>query len=96
MSTSLIALDSAATRRSVGVAASLSVIGLIVGGVTLAWVAGSLGISASAASQIVNAVQVGGLALTLVGAAFGFGVGSAFVATIRWYILRKGKAVAIA
>ncbi|MCG7423533.1 uberolysin/carnocyclin family circular bacteriocin [Micrococcus porci] len=58
--------------------------------------AGSLGISASAASQIVNAVQVGGLALTLVGAAFGFGVGSAFVATVRWYILRKGKAVAIA
>jgi len=81
---------------TVAIAAGIAALGLVVGGVALAWVAGSLGISTAAASQIVNAVQVGGLALTLVGAAFGFGVGSALVATIRWYILRKGKAVAVA
>lgn len=81
---------------TLAMAAGIAAVGLIMGGVALAWVAGSLGISTAAASQIVNAVEVGGLALTLVGAAFGFGVGSALVATIRWYILRKGKAVAIA
>lgn len=81
---------------SLTIAGTVSIIGLVVGGIALAWVAGSLGISTAAASQIVNAVQVGGLALTLVAAAFGFGVGSALVATIRWYILRKGKAVAVA
>ncbi|MDO5633573.1 MAG: uberolysin/carnocyclin family circular bacteriocin [Micrococcus sp.] len=94
--TATVATDASATRRSLGIAAALSVVGLVAGGVALAWVAGSLGISTAAASQIVNAVQVGGLALTLVAAAFGFGVGSALVATIRWYILRKGKSVAIA
>lgn len=84
-------------KSTVAVTATMvSIVGLVVGGLGLAWVAGSLGISSAAATQIVNAVQVGGLALTLVAAAFGFGVGSALVATIRWYILRRGKAVAVA
>lgn len=81
---------------SLAVAGTISVVGLVVGTIALAWVAGSLGISTAAASQIVTAVEVGGLALTLVGAAFGFGIGSALVATIRWYITRKGKGMAIA
>lgn len=84
-------------KSTVAVTATMvSIVGLVVGGLGLAWVAGSLGISSAAATQIVNAVQVGGVALTLVAAAFGFGVGSALVATIRWYILRRGKAVAVA
>ncbi|MBG6191239.1 hypothetical protein IWX64_002194 [Arthrobacter sp. CAN_A212] len=77
-------------------AGSIAVVGVVLGTLAVAWVAGSLSISTAAATQIVNAVQVGGLALTLVGAAFGFGVGSALVATIRWYITRKGKGIAIA
>lgn len=77
-------------------AVGVSVLGLVLGSFAIAWVAGSLGISSAAATQIVNAVEVGGVALTLVGATFGFGVGSALVATIRWYITRKGKAVAVA
>lgn len=81
---------------TVTLAAAIAAVGLVIGGVAIAWVAGSLGISTAAASQIVTAVQVGGLALTFVAAAFGFGVGGALVATIRWYILRKGKAIAIA
>jgi hypothetical protein len=85
-----------AVRAAVPVAACVAVLGLLFGGFAVAWVAGSLGISTAAASQIVTAVQVGGLALTLVGAAFGFGVGSAFVATVRWYVLRKGTKMAIA
>jgi len=85
-----------ALRAAVAVAASVAVLGLVLGGFAVAWVAGSLGISTAAASQIVTAVQVGGLALTMVGAAFGFGVGSAFVATVRWYVLRKGTKMAIA
>lgn len=83
-------------KGAAAAAISIATVGLVIGGVAIAWVAGSLGISTAAASQIVNAVQVGGLALTLVGAAFGFGIGSALVATIRWYILRKGKAIAVA
>ncbi len=80
----------------IAAAAAVAAVGLVVGSVAVAWVVGALGISTAAASQIVTAVQVGGWALTLVGAAFGFGVGSAFVATVRWYITRKGKKIAIA
>lgn len=81
---------------AITVAAALAGAGLAVGGVAVAWIAGSLGISAAAASQIVTAIQVGGWALTIVAATFGFGIGGAFVATARWYILRKGTAVAVA
>ncbi len=81
---------------TIAAVAAVAAIGLTIGSVAVAWVVGALGISTAAASQIVNAVQVGGWALTLVGAAFGFGVGSAFVATVRWYITRKGKQIAIA
>ncbi|HIW99498.1 MAG TPA: uberolysin/carnocyclin family circular bacteriocin [Candidatus Nesterenkonia stercoripullorum] len=88
--------QNAKNSLTVTTAVSVSVVGLVLGSFAIAWVAGSLGISSAAATQIVNAVQVGGVALALVGAAFGFGVGSALVATIRWYILRKGKRVAVA
>ena len=47
----------------VSAAASIAVLGLVLGGVGIAWVAGSLGISAASASQIVAAVEAGGWAL---------------------------------
>lgn len=65
-------------------------------GVSLAWVAGSLGISTSAASQIVSAIQTGGMALTIVMAVFGGGVISAIIATVRYMLTKKAKAVVVA
>ena len=44
------------TVLPVSAAASVAVLGLVLGGVGIAWVAGSLGISAASASQIVSAV----------------------------------------
>ncbi|MFE7629369.1 hypothetical protein [Kocuria sp. NPDC057446] len=88
------------TVLPVSAVASVAVLGLVLGGVGIAWVAGSLGISAASASQIVAAVEVGGWALTLVAAMFGFGIGigigGAVVGTIRWYPSKKARNLAIA
>lgn len=84
------------TVLPVSAAASVVVLGLVLGGVGIAWVAGSLGISAASASQIVAAVEAGGWALTLVAAMFGFGIGGAVVGTIRWYLSKKARSLAIA
>ena len=81
---------------AVGVAMVLSLLGVAGATVGLAWVAGSLGISASAATQIVSAIQAGGLALTIVMAIFEGGVISAILATVRYLIVKKGKALAVA
>ncbi len=81
---------------AIGVAMVLSLLGVAGATVGLAWVAGSLGISASAATQIVSAIQAGGLALTIVMAIFGGGVISAILATVRYLIVKKGKALAVA
>lgn len=84
------------TVLPVSAAASIAVLGLVLGGVGIAWVAGSLGISVASASQIVAAVEAGGWALTLVAAMFGFGIGGAIVGTIRWYLSKKARNLAIA
>ncbi|MCD0445735.1 uberolysin/carnocyclin family circular bacteriocin [Glycomyces sp. A-F 0318] len=77
-------------------AGALGVAGLLTAGIALAWVAGSLGISAAAASQIVNAIQVGGAALAIVIALFGGGVISAIMFTVRSIVARVGTAAAVA
>ncbi|MGD9959753.1 uberolysin/carnocyclin family circular bacteriocin [Nocardioides sp.] len=80
---------------TLGLTLILATLGIATAGVGLAWVAGSLGISASAASQIVSAIMAGGWALTVVMAIFGGGIISAIAATVRWYVVKKGRAVAI-
>ncbi|SDE20981.1 uberolysin/carnocyclin family circular bacteriocin [Glycomyces harbinensis] len=77
-------------------AGALGVAGLLTAGLALAWVAGSLGISAAAASQIVNAIMVGGTALAIVIAIFGGGIISAIAFTVRAIVARVGTAHAIA
>lgn len=89
----------AMNRKSVLVLASavaISVVGLAGAGFALAWVAGSLGISAAAASQVVAAIEVGGWALFAVGLLFSGGVISAIIATVKWYFAKKTRALAIA
>lgn len=71
-------------------------VGLLTAGVSALWVAGTLGISTAAASQIVAAIAAGGWALRVVIAVFGFGIIAAISATVIWLITRRGKAVAIA
>jgi hypothetical protein len=59
------------------------------------WVAGSLGVSTAAASQIVAAIVAGGWALRAVLIVFGAGIIGAIAATVVWYVSVKGKDVAI-
>lgn len=60
------------------------------------WVAGSLGISTAAASQIVSAIAAGGWALRAVIIVFGAGLIGAIAATVMWFITTKGQGAAIA
>lgn len=62
----------------------------------VSWIAGSLGVSAAAASQIVSAIEVGGWALVAIGAVFGAGITGAVIATARAMLFRAGKNAAIA
>ena len=77
-------------------AAILSTLGLATAVVGALWVAGSLGISTAAASQIVTAIAAGGWALRAVIIVFGAGIIGAITATVVWYISTKGKTAAIA
>jgi circularin A/uberolysin family circular bacteriocin len=85
-------------RRAVTavVATAVAVAGLASAAVGVLWVAGTLGISTAAASQIVRAIEVGGWALTVVLAVFGAGVIGAITATVRAIVARLGTAVAVA
>ncbi|SDE21009.1 uberolysin/carnocyclin family circular bacteriocin [Glycomyces harbinensis] len=78
------------------VAAMLGTAGLLTAGIALAWVAGSLGLSVAAATQIVNAIMVGGAALAIVMALFGAGIISAIAFTVRSIVLRVGSRAAVA
>ena len=74
----------------------MSVMGLVTVTVGALWLAGSLGISTAAASQIVSAIVAGGWALRAVILIFGAGLIGAVTATVLWYVSSKGKAAAIA
>jgi len=75
------------------VAATIGLTALTFGGL---WVAGSLGISTAAASQIVAAIAAGGWALRAVIIIFGAGIIGAIAATVIWIITSRGRGAAIA
>ncbi|CUR54889.1 conserved membrane hypothetical protein [metagenome] len=81
---------------SVAVAMAVVSFGLSVATIGGLWVAGSLGISTAAASQIVAAIVAGGWALRAVIIIFGAGIIGAITATVLWYVSRKGRTAAIA
>ncbi|ALU38632.1 hypothetical protein AS188_01450 [Kocuria flava] len=86
-------------RKKLGGAAAVlaaSSIGTLFAAFGALWVAGSLGISTAAASQIVAAIAAGGWALRAVIIVFGAGVIGAIAATVMWFITTKGKGAAIA
>jgi Bacteriocin class IId cyclical uberolysin-like len=78
------------------VAAVLGILGLTTVAVGALWLAGSLGISTAAASQIVAAIIAGGWALRAVIIVFGAGLIGAVAATVMWYVSKRGRAAAIA
>ncbi len=71
-------------------ASTLGLAGMLAGTVTALYVAGAFGLSAGVASQIVNAVQVGGWVLAVALALVSGGIAGAVVATARWAITRWG------
>lgn len=76
---------------SLVVASVIGIIGIVFSTVAFGWVAGTLGISAAAASQIVTAIEVGGAALVAVGIIFGAGVVGAIIATVRYLLIKKAR-----
>lgn len=91
--------DAADGRRAglaLGAALTASAALLAVAGVSLAWLVGSFGISAAAASQIVTAIEIGGAAVAIITAILGAGVVGLVVSTVVWYLKRKLRTLAIA
>lgn len=76
--------------------AAVSVVGVAIAGLSLAWLVGSFGISTAAASQIVWAIEVGGAAIAVISAILSAGVVGAVISTVVWYLKRKLRKLAIA
>ncbi len=89
-------MDSNKRNKAVVTAGIIGVAGLALASFAMLWVAGSLGISTAAASQIVAAIVAGGWALRAVLIIFGAGVIGAIAATVVWIIGVSGRGVAIA
>ncbi|MDG4832690.1 uberolysin/carnocyclin family circular bacteriocin [Solwaraspora sp. WMMD1047] len=87
-----------ATRGSgaLATAAALGLTGLLFASVSVMYIAGMFGLSTAFASQIVNAVQVGGIALAIVMGLLSGGIAATVIATARWAIARWGSAAAVA
>jgi uncharacterized membrane protein len=89
-------MDSNVKRnKAVVTAAIIGVAGLAMAGFTMLWVAGFLGISTAAASQIVAAILAGGWALRAVMIVFGAGIIGAILATVTWIVSVSGRGAAI-
>lgn len=88
--------ETAKNTASVVTAATLAIVGLVFAGVGVLYIAGMFGLSSAFATQIVNAVEVGGWALAVVMAALSGGTAGLVIATARTAIARWGKQAAIA
>ena len=90
-------MDSNNSKRNKAVltAGIIGVTGLAFAGFAMLWLAGSLGISTAAASQIVAAIIAGGWALRAVIIIFGAGLIGAVAATITWIVSVSGRGAAV-
>jgi hypothetical protein len=91
-------LTSSRKTRAAGpaLAGIIAVAGLGMAVTSVAYIAGMFGLSSTFASQIVNAVQVGGVALAIVMGLLSGGIAAAVIGTARWAITAWGKKAAIA
>ncbi|MCJ1685529.1 hypothetical protein [Rathayibacter sp. VKM Ac-2927] len=88
--------ESRTSRGTVAVAAIVAAAGIILAGLSAAYIAGMFGLSTTIASQIVTAVSVGGAVLAIALALVSGGIAGAVVATARWAITKWGEKAAIA
>jgi len=77
-------------RTTMVAATAVSIAGLVFASAGAMYVASLFGLSITFASQIINAVQVGGWVLAIVMAAISGGIAAVVVATARWAITRWG------
>lgn len=75
--------------------AAVAAVGIFGASLAVSSVAGSLGISAAAAPQIMHPTEVGGWALIVIGTVFGAGITGALIATVRGILFRIGRAQAV-
>lgn len=84
------------SRSSIALAGGIGVVGLVLSSISVMYIAGMFGLSTALASQIVTAVEVGGIALAIVMGLLSGGVAAAVIGTARWAISALGKKAAIA
>lgn len=84
------------SRRTLGLAGAVGVAGLAFASISVMYIAGMFGLSTAFASQIVTAVEVGGIALAVVMGLLSGGIATAVIATARWAISALGKKAAVA
>jgi hypothetical protein len=84
------------SKKAIVLAGAVSVAGLVLASVSVMYIAGMFGLSSALASQIVNAVEVGGIALAIVMGVLSGGIAAAVIATARWAIFKFGKTAAVA
>ena len=82
------------SRRTTALVAGLAMIGLFTATLGAAIVAGMFGISTALASQIINAVILGGWLLGVIFAALTGGIAGLSIALIRGLIARYGRTLA--
>jgi hypothetical protein len=88
--------ESRTSRGTVAVAVAVAAAGIVLAGLSAAYIAGMFGLSSAVASQIVNAISVGGAVLAIALALVSGGIAGAVVATARWAITKWGEKAAIA
>lgn len=88
----------ASTSRSISIitATALGMIGAVGTVFGAMYIAGMFGLSTAFASQIVSAISVGGLALSIVMGLLSGGTAAVVIATARWAVSRMGQAAAVA
>lgn len=84
------------SRRSMAVAGAIGVAGLALASISVMYIAGMFGLSSAFATQIVTAVEVGGVALAIVMGLLTGGVAAAVIGTARWAVSALGKKAAVA
>lgn len=89
-------LKSKGSAGSLAAAAALGIGGLLFASVSVMYIAGMFGLSTAFASQIVHAVEVGGIALAIVMGLLSGGIAATVIATARMAIARWGTAAAVA
>ncbi|WP_212745892.1 hypothetical protein [Sinomonas susongensis] len=82
--------------KSIAAATAISAIGLSVGSIGAMYIAGMFGLSIAFATQIVDAVTVGGWVLAVVMGLLSGGTAAVVIGTARWAISALGRRAAAA